>query len=99
MNQQALVERVYALTQSIAHAATLADWPEAARLVAERSPLLTSIGAQQDTRTLDIIKRIQALDADVLANASTTSVELKTEFGAAMSRVNAANSYQRMARL
>lgn len=99
MNQQPLVEHVYALTQSIAHAAALADWSEAARLVAQRSPLLMSIGAQQDAHTLDIIKRIQALDADVLGNAQTTSVELKAEFSAAMSRVSAANSYQRMAKL
>lgn len=99
MSQQLLIEQVYALTQSIAHAAALSDWAEAARLAEVRSPLLMSIGAKQDAASLDLVGRIQALDAGILANAQTSQTELKAEYGAAMSRIKSVSTYQRIASL
>lgn len=40
MNQTELIERLLSMTREIEQAASLADWPEAARLTEMRSPLL-----------------------------------------------------------
>jgi flagellar protein FliT len=99
MNQPALVERVFQMTQEIGHAAALADWPEAARLTEERSPLLMSIVREQDAASLDLIRKIQEMDAAIVSNAATTRDELQTEYRAAINRVNAASQYNRVARM
>jgi flagellar protein FliT len=43
MNQTEPVQRVLSITREIEQAASLADWPEAARLTETRSPLLMSL--------------------------------------------------------
>jgi flagellar protein FliT len=97
MDQTSLVEHVLALTRAIDQAAQLADWPEAARLIDERSPHLMSITAEQTPAALELVRQIQALDAAVLGNAQATQSELQTEYRAAMERVSAANAYQQAA--
>lgn len=98
MNQTTLVRRLLSLTHAIEDAAALADWPEAARLTEERSPLLVSLTADQDPAALEMIRLIQAIDATILTNAQTTQVELQAEYRAAMTRANAAGQYQQVAR-
>jgi len=97
VNQTTLIERLLLLTHAIEDAAALANWPEAARLTEERSPLLTALTADQEPAALEMIRKIQAIDAAVLANAQTTQVELQTEYRAAMTRAEAAGLYQQVA--
>ncbi|WOD17915.1 flagellar protein FliT [Paraburkholderia kirstenboschensis] len=97
MNQTTLIEHLLSLTHAIEDAAALADWPEAARLTEERSPLLVSLSADQDPAALEMIRLIQAIDATVLANAQTTQVELQAEYRAAMIRAKATGQYQQVA--
>lgn len=99
MNQTELVERVLSITREIEQAASLADWPEAARLTDARSPLLMSLTAEQEPAALDMIRQIQAADAALLADAQTTQTELHIEFEAAIGRTKAAGEYQRIARM
>ncbi|HEX7909815.1 MAG TPA: flagellar protein FliT [Paraburkholderia sp.] len=99
MTQTELVERVLSMTRDIEQAASLADWPEAARLTEARSPLLMSLTADQEPAALDLIRQIQAADAALLADAVTTQTELHIEFEAAIGRTKAAGEYQRMARM
>ncbi|HYS62604.1 MAG TPA: flagellar protein FliT [Paraburkholderia sp.] len=99
MNQTELVERVLSITRDIEQAASLADWPEAARLTEARSPLLMSLTTEQEPAALEMIRRIQAIDAALLADAATTQNELHIEFEAAIGRTKAAGEYQRVARL
>lgn len=99
MNQTELIERLLSMTREIEQAASLADWPEAARLTEVRSPLLMSLSADQEPAALEMIRRIQAIDEALLADAQTTQNELHVEFEAAMGRTKAAGEYQRMARL
>lgn len=98
MNQTTLTERLWALTQEIVHAASMADWPQAARLAEERSPLFASLTATQTPAALVTVRRIQAVDAALLADARTTQFDLQAEYQTAMSRVQATNQYQRVAR-
>ena len=99
MDQKTLVERVFQMTQAIGHAAALADWPEAARLTEERSPLLMSIVREQDAASLELVGQIQAMDAAIVANAGTTRDELQAEYRVALGRVNAASQYNQVASL
>ncbi|MFL9948679.1 flagellar protein FliT [Paraburkholderia agricolaris] len=99
MNQTELIERLLSMTREIEQAASLADWPEAARLTEVRSPLLMSLSADQEPAALEMIRRIQAIDEALLADAETTQNELHLEFEAAMGRTKAAGEYQRIARL
>ncbi|WP_179404110.1 flagellar protein FliT [Burkholderia guangdongensis] len=91
------IERIWALTQAIEHAAAMADWPCAARLVDERSPLVMALGAEQTPDALATIRRIQAIDAAVFAQAKTTQHALQIDFRAAIGRTDAARQYQRIA--
>ncbi|AFQ46606.1 flagellar protein FliT [Burkholderia cepacia] len=97
MDSTTLLERVWSLTQAIEHAASMADWPGAARLVEQRSPLLMSLAAPQSPDALAILKRIEEIDAAVMADAQTTRRELQAEFQAAIGRTEAALQYQRIA--
>ncbi|NPT42051.1 flagellar protein FliT [Paraburkholderia sp. 1N] len=99
MNQTELIERLLSMTREIEQAASLADWPEAARLTEARSPLLMSLSANQEPAALEMIRRIQAIDEALLVDAETTQNELHIEFEAAMGRTKAAGEYQRIARM
>ncbi|CAE6809789.1 hypothetical protein R69927_00129 [Paraburkholderia domus] len=98
MNQTSSVEHLLSMTQEIGHAASLADWPEAARLTEARSSLLMALSAQQEPATLEMIRKIQAIDAAILADAKTTQIELETEYEKAIGRTKAAQQYLRTAR-
>ena len=97
MNQTTLTERLLSLTQAIEHASAMADWPEAARLTEARSALFASLAATQEPAVLDAVRRIQAIDAAVLANAQSTMTELQAEYHDALGRTNAASQYQQIA--
>lgn len=99
MNQTELIERLLSMTREIEQAASLADWPEAARLTEARSPLLMSLSADQEPAALEMVRRIQEIDEALLADAETTQNELHIEFEAAIGRTKAAGEYQRIARL
>jgi hypothetical protein len=99
MEQTRLVEQVLALTEEIDHAARLADWQLAARLAEQRSPLLMSVGPDQSSEALALIRRIQAMDALTLGEAATAQAELAGEYRVAMERTHAASSYNSMALL
>jgi flagellar protein FliT len=94
---QALLERLSALTDGISHAARMADWQEAARLVEVRSPLLMSLRAEHAASGLDVIRRIQSVDAAILADAAVAQTELQVEYSAAMRRIKATSEYHRVA--
>lgn len=98
MNQASSVERLLSITQEIGHAASLPDWPEAARLTEARSALLMALSAQQEPATLEMIRRIQAIDAAIIENAKTTQIELEIEYDKALGRTKAASQYLRTAR-
>ncbi|MBN3790862.1 flagellar protein FliT [Burkholderia sp. Ac-20353] len=97
MNQTALMERLLLLTQAIEHASAMADWPEAARLTEMRSALFESLAATQEPAILEAVRKIQAIDAAVLANAQSTMTELQAEYRELMGRANAAGQYQHIA--
>jgi flagellar protein FliT len=99
MNQTQLVQRIYELTLEIDHAVSLADWQEAARLAAVRSPLLMSISAQQEPAALALIRRIQAIDNARMEEMRVTRNELEAEYAVAMERTRAASQYHRVALL
>lgn len=98
-NQTQLVKQVYALTEAIEQAASLADWQQAARLAEERSPLVMSIGVQQEPVTLALIKRIQTMDDALMQEARGARAGLEMEYRAAMDRSKAASQYHRVALL
>jgi hypothetical protein len=99
MNQTKLVERLLSMTRQIEQAASLANWPEAARLTEARSPLLMSLSADQEPAALEAIRHIQAINAALCADAEVTQKELTIEYEAALGRTRAAGAYQQMARL
>lgn len=99
MNQTELVKRLLSMTREIEQASALADWPEAAHLVEERSALLLSLTSEQTPDSLATIREIQAIDAATLANAQTTQSELEAEYNGAMERVKVVDLYHKMALL
>jgi flagellar protein FliT len=99
MEQNALIEQLLTLTLAIEHAATLADWPGAARLMEERSPLFASLLCEQDAAAMGKVDRIRAIDAAVTANAKITQTQLQAEYNGAMRHIQAASKYQEAARL
>ncbi|RQR26938.1 flagellar protein FliT [Burkholderia sp. Bp9143] len=99
MDQATLIERLTSLTRAIEHAASMADWPEAARLAEARSPLFAMLTSTQDPAVLDAIRKIQAADAAVFANAQITRTELSAEYQEALGRVSSVSQYQQVAQI
>jgi flagellar protein FliT len=97
LEKQALLERLSTLTDSISHAAQLADWQEAARLTQVRSPYLRMLRKEDAAAGLDVIRRIQSSDAAMLAHARTAQAELQVEYSSAMKRIKATAEYHRVA--
>jgi hypothetical protein len=97
--QTQLVKHVFALTQAIEEAASLADWQRAARLAEERSPLLMSIRREQEPASLALIDRIMTIDHAVMDEARQSRDELEVEYHAAMERSRSASKYHNIARL
>ena len=92
MEQNSLIDRLLELTLAIQHAAALADWQEAARLTEERTPLFMELTPEQDATAMEVIKRIQAIDAAIATDAKTTQSELQIEYSSAMKKVQAASN-------
>ncbi|MDN7968799.1 flagellar protein FliT [Burkholderia multivorans] len=99
MDQYQLIGRLNALTDDIEHAASMADWTEAARLAEVRSPLVMALTANQPPEGLATIRRIQASNERIFAEAHLAQSELADEYHAAMGRVQAVGEYHDMARL
>ncbi|MBA9897629.1 MULTISPECIES: flagellar protein FliT [Burkholderia] len=97
MEQTELIAQLDALTDAIEHAAAMADWIEAARLVDLREPLVTSLAADQPPAGIAAIRRIQASNARIFADAQRAQQELTNEYQAAMGRVQAVGQYQSIA--
>ncbi|MFM0053760.1 flagellar protein FliT [Caballeronia grimmiae] len=97
MDQIDLLSRVWTLTEAIEHAAAIADWPTAASLAEQRSPLLMSVSGCQSSDAMAVINRIRATDAVIMANAELTRRELQAEFQEALRYSNAAHQYQQVA--
>ncbi|WGY68563.1 flagellar protein FliT [Burkholderia cepacia] len=99
MEQHELIERLNALTDDIEHAASMADWIEAARVAEARSALVMALTANLSPEGLATIRRIQASNDRVFAGAHLAQRELTDEYHAAMGRVQAVSEYHDMARL
>jgi flagellar protein FliT len=97
MEQTELIAQLDALTDAIEHAAAMADWIEAARLVDVRDPLVTSLAADQPPAGLAAIRRMQASNERIFADAERAQRELSDEYQAAMGRVQAVGQYQSVA--
>ncbi|WP_175958285.1 flagellar protein FliT [Burkholderia sp. BCC0405] len=97
MEQTELIARLDALTDAIEHAAAMADWIEAARLVDVRAPLVASLAADQPPAGIATIRRMQASNDRIFADAQRAQQELSEEYHAAMGRVQAVTQYQRVA--
>lgn len=98
MDQNSLIEQLLAMTLDIEHAATMANWQEAARVTEERSPLFAHLTKEQDAVSMQKINRIRAIDAAVAANAKTTQVELQVEYNDMMRKAQSASKYLQGAR-
>ncbi|AIO75552.1 flagellar protein FliT [Burkholderia multivorans] len=97
MEQTELIAQLDALTDAIEHAAAMADWTEAARLATAREPLVASLSADQPPAGIAAIRRMQASNERIFADAQRAQRELADEYQAAMSRVQAAGQYQNIA--
>jgi hypothetical protein len=98
MEQNSLIDRLLELTLAIRHAAAMADWQEAARLTEERTPLFMELTPEQDATAMEVINRIQAIDAAIAVDATTTQSELQIEYSSAMKKVHAAGKYHQAAK-
>jgi flagellar protein FliT len=98
-DQVQLVERVFALTQEMEQAANIADWQRAAQLGEERSPLLQSIRANQQPRSLELVRRIQMIGDAIQRKAALAQSELVAGYRGAMDRTRAVKAYHRTALL
>lgn len=96
-NEWAAIDRVWDLTQAIEAAGKRQDWIEAARLADERSPLLMSLPAPQSDAARDILRAIHTVDQAIVATAQTAQTELQQAYQQAMSSVQNASEYQRIA--
>jgi flagellar protein FliT len=99
MDQQTLIARLLELTIATEYAATLADWPEAARLTEERSPLFRQLTREQEAAAMATIRKIQAIDAAIAAEAAAAQSGMRAEYSAAMGKISAVNKYHQAARL
>jgi flagellar protein FliT len=99
MDQNTLIDRLLELTVATEYAATLADWPEAARLTEERSPLFRLLTREQDAAAMAKIDRIQAIDAAIAAEAKAARAEIQSEYNTAMGKIQATSKYHQAAKL
>ncbi|AOI77332.1 MULTISPECIES: flagellar protein FliT [Burkholderia] len=97
MEQTELIARIDALTDSIEHAATMADWAEAVRLADARWQLVALLSTDQPPVGIAAIRRMQVSNDRIFADAQRAQQELTDEYQAAMSRVQAVGQYQSIA--
>jgi flagellar protein FliT len=81
LSQNQLVEQVYALSEAIEQATRLFDWHKAAWLSRVRSPLLTSIRAEQEPGALAMIREIQAINLTIVQRTHCRQIELAAQSG------------------
>ncbi|ABO53214.1 flagellar protein FliT [Burkholderia vietnamiensis] len=91
------IDRVWNLTKAIKAAGANRDWPEAARLVAERSPLLLAISAPQSAPEWDILRAIYDADQSIMRDAQAAQSELRQTYHGAINAVRNTEQYQRIA--
>ncbi len=99
MDQKQLLERVVELTGMIEQAASLADWPRAARLAEKRTPLLEALDRPTNPVSLEALRRVHATNQAIFANAKTSQSELEAEYGTTMKGVRNVSEYHRVALL
>ncbi|MGU7769495.1 flagellar protein FliT [Burkholderia sp. MR1-5-21] len=99
VDQAALLQCLLDLTEAIRDASMLADWQRAAQLAEQRSPLLSMLSTEQTPANLDVIRRIQAIDATLMGDATAARHELECEYREMTRQVSAANQYHRVAML
>ncbi|KAG8151396.1 flagellar protein FliT [Burkholderia catarinensis] len=97
MEQTELIAQLDALTDAIEHAAAMADWIEAARLVDARGTLVTLLAADQPPAGIAAIRRMQTSNDRIFADAQRAQQALTDEYQAAMGRVQAVGQYQSVA--
>jgi len=97
MKSPELAQSLLATSEAIERAAMQADWVEAARLSQECSPLLMSLICDPDDETLDMVRRIQAINESVLTIAAAGKDRLYADYRDAIRAVTAANEYHRIA--
>lgn len=91
------INRVWDLTKAIKAAGATCDWLEAARLVAERSPLLLSLSAAQSEAEQDILHAIYDADQAIMRDAQAAQTELQHAYQGAMNAARNTEQYQRIA--
>ncbi|HDR9100003.1 TPA: flagellar protein FliT [Burkholderia vietnamiensis] len=97
MEQAELIAQIDALTDAVEHAATMADWIEAARVADARGSLIALLSADQPPVGIAAIRRMQASNDRIFADAQHAQQQLTDEYQAAMSRVQAVGQYQSIA--
>ncbi|RXV72431.1 flagellar protein FliT [Burkholderia stabilis] len=97
MEQTELIAQIDALTDAIEHAAAMADWTEAVRLVDARWSLVAMLAAVQQPDGIAAIRRMQTSNERIFTDAQRAQQELTDEYQAAMSRVQAVGQYQAIA--
>ncbi|WP_321862597.1 flagellar protein FliT [Burkholderia cenocepacia] len=97
MEQTELIAQIDALTDAIEHAAAMADWIEAARLVDARGSLIALLSTDQPPVGIAAIRRIQTSNDRIFVDAQRAQQELTDEYQAAMGRVQAVGQYQSIA--
>lgn len=96
-DEWAAIDRVWDLTRAIGAASTLHDWPEAARLAAERSPLLMSLSAPRSEAARDILRAIHAADQTIVVAAQSDQAALQHAYEHAMNSLQNVGKYQQAA--
>lgn len=97
MEQTELIAQIDTLTDAIEHAAAMADWAEAVRLVDARWSLVALLSTDQPPVGTAAIRRMQASNDRIFADAQRAQQELTDEYQAAMTRVQAVGQYQSIA--
>ncbi|HKT66260.1 MAG TPA: flagellar protein FliT [Burkholderia sp.] len=97
MEPTELIAQLEALTDALEHAAAMADWVQAARIADARAPLVAQLAVDQPPEAVAAIRRMQARNDRVFADAQRAQQELTDEYRAAMGRVQAVGQYQSIA--
>lgn len=97
--QTTTVERIWKLTKEIELATAVCDWPDAARLASERSPLVMSLSVQQSPEAKAALRKIFEMDRTIVAHARTAQTELTAEYAQVVQGARGVSQYQRIAQL
>ncbi|CAG9194471.1 Protein FliT [Paraburkholderia tropica] len=98
MQNVSTIERIWAMTKDLELAAAVGEWERATELANERSPLLTSLGAQPSQEVMARLRAIHEIDARIVEAARAAQVALGSEYQANMQASRNAGRYLSMAR-